>query len=67
MCECQICIKVNKLKVLLLILHLYFSRDFKIPSKNSTLYRKTATIRTSDSVTYNSFRYTTGISFLKFI
>jgi len=29
MCECQICIKVNKLKVLLLILHLYFSWDFE--------------------------------------
>lgn len=51
MCECQICIKVNKLKVLLLSLRLYyiFPKIFKIPNKNSTFYHKAvAILRTSD-------------------
>lgn len=58
MCECQICIKVNKLKVLLLILRLYYilPKIFKVPNKNSTFYNKSvAILRTSDNVTY-SFR-----------
>lgn len=58
MCECQICIKVNKLEVLLLIwrLHYIFPKIFK--NKNFTFYYKAvAILRTSDNITY-SFPYT---------
>lgn len=58
MCECQICIKVNKLKVLLLILRLcyIFPKIFKNLNKNSTFYNKAvAILRTSDNITFVLF------------
>lgn len=69
MCECQICIKVNKLKVLLLILHLIFPDTFKISNKNFTLHHKAvAIIRISDSMrTFHSFSYAKQIIFFIFI